>query len=102
MAAWALSFRTTNAAVRIPCLYRAALGDPSPRVRMSAVQALGGLSDDLAPAYHALVQLTADEAPADVRSLSVRILATDATHARRHDEAELGAFFSAAKAGNVR
>ena len=97
VAAWALSFRPAHVGVRVPCLYRAALADPSARVRSSAVQALGALSDDLAPAYHALVQLTGGEAPADVRDLATRVLATDPTRAPRHEGDDLGGFFASAR-----
>lgn len=97
VAAWALSFRTAHPAVRVPCLYRAAMTDPSARVRGSAVQALGALSDDLAPAYQALVALTGPEAPGDARELAGRVLATDPSRARRHADDDLGDFFVSAR-----
>lgn len=100
LAAWSLAFREHHDAIRVPCLYRAALEDPSPRVRVTATRALAELSDSLETAYAALVQLTEPEAP--TRALAAQLLATDPDHgARPVNEDSLASFFAAATASAV-
>ncbi len=97
LGAWSLGLRATHPVARVPCLYRAALTDPDERVRISATQALGGLSDELQPAYAAVIQLTSPEAPASVRDLAKKILVTDPSHGQRVvDEGAIAAFLEEA------
>ena len=65
---------------------------------MSATQSLAGLADEMMFAHAALVQLTADDVPADVRTSALRLLATDPAHGRRIDEGEIGSLLAGASA----
>lgn len=77
LAAWSLEWRTTQAAVRVDCLERAARGDASQRVRTQSVLALGILANDVGGAASALTRIAARDD--DTGALATSTLVTRST-----------------------